>query len=123
MSIFFLRLRSQRIGCATAYDCLRARLSILCHRPFASRPNSQTMRFVFTKLFYALLAAGFVLLSLSWHWPYLRWLTLAYDLLLFAVAFLDARVSRWPRGVTVAREFAGRFHIGAETEVRVVVQN
>src|SRR2546421_1773665 len=81
------------------------------------------MRFVFTKLFYALLAAGFVLLSLSWHWPYLRWLTLAYDLLLFAVAFLDARVSRWPRGVTVAREFAGRFHIGAETEVRVVVQN
>ncbi|HYX40948.1 MAG TPA: DUF58 domain-containing protein, partial [Pyrinomonadaceae bacterium] len=81
------------------------------------------MRFVFTKLFYALLAAGFVLLSLSWHWPYLRWLTLAYDLLLFAVAFIDARVSRWPAAVTVEREFAGRFHIGAETEVRVVVQN
>src|SRR5437868_811890 len=123
MSIFFLRLWSQRIGCATAYDCLRARLSILCHRPFASRPNSQMMRFVFTKLFYALLAAGLVLLSLSWQWPYLRRMTLAYDLLLLAAAFIDARVSRWPAAVTVEREFAGRFHIGAETEVRVVVQS
>jgi uncharacterized protein (DUF58 family) len=81
------------------------------------------MRFVFTKLFYALLAAGFVLLSLSWQWPYLRRLTLAYDLLLLAAAFIDARVSRLPAGLTIERECAGRFHIGAETEVRVHVQN
>ncbi len=81
------------------------------------------MRFVFTKLFYVLLGAGFVLLSLSWHWPLLRRLTLAYDLLLLAAALLDTRLSRWPASVMVAREFAGRFHLGAETEVRVPVQN
>ncbi len=81
------------------------------------------MRFVFTRLFYALLGAGFVLLSLSWPWPVLRRLTLASDLLLLAAAFIDARLSRWPAGVTVARAFAGRFHLGAETEVRVSVQN
>ncbi len=81
------------------------------------------MRFVFTKFFYALLAVGFVLLSLSWQWPLLRRLTLAYDLLLLAAAFVDTRLSRWPVGVRIAREFAGRFHLGAETEVQVQVQN
>ncbi len=81
------------------------------------------MRFVFTRLFYALLAVGFVLLSLSWHWPYLRRLTLAYDLLLLAAAFVDARLSRWPRGVQIEREFGGRFHLGAATDVRVHVRN
>ncbi|HYY42808.1 MAG TPA: hypothetical protein VE775_08770, partial [Pyrinomonadaceae bacterium] len=81
------------------------------------------MRFVFTRRFYALLAAGFLLLSLSWQWPTLRRLTLAYDLLLLAAAFVDARLSRWPAGVTVKRELGGRFHLGAETEVRVLVQN
>src|SRR5947209_19629392 len=81
------------------------------------------MRFVFTKFFYALLAVGFVLLSLSWHWPVLRRVTLAYDLLLLAAAFVDTRLSRWPRGVQIEREFAGRFHIGAETDVRVSMQN
>jgi len=81
------------------------------------------MRFVYTRLFYALLAAGFVLLSLSWHWPTLRRMTLAYDLLLLAAAFVDKRLSRWPAGVKVERELSGRFHLGAETEVRVHVQN
>ena len=45
------------------------------------------MRFVFTRRFYLLLAAGFVLLSFSWHRPALRRYTLAYDLLLLAAAF------------------------------------
>ena len=81
------------------------------------------MRFVFTRLFYALLGAGLVPLSLSWHWPALQRYTLAYDLLLLAAAFVDARLSRWPTSVKVARELGGRFHIGAETEVRVHVQN
>ncbi|HEX8071196.1 MAG TPA: DUF58 domain-containing protein [Pyrinomonadaceae bacterium] len=81
------------------------------------------MRFVFTRLFYALLAGGFVLLSLSWHRPALRWATLAYDAALLLFALLDARLSRWPAGVRVERELGGRFHIGAETEVRVHVYN
>lgn len=81
------------------------------------------MRFVFTKLFYALLAVGFVPLSLSWGRPGLRWLALAYDAGLLAAAFFDARLSRLPAGLEIFREFGGRFHIGAETEVRVRVEN
>src|SRR5215210_1853564 len=81
------------------------------------------MRFVFTRLFYALLALGFVPLSLSWGRPWLRWLALAYDVGLLVAAVLDVRASRLPAGLEVVREFGGRFHIGAETEVRVRVEN
>jgi len=81
------------------------------------------MGFVFTKLFYALLALGFVPLSLSWGRPGWRWAAVAYDVGLLGLAFIDSRLSRLPEGLEVAREFAGRFHIGAETEVRVHVRN
>jgi uncharacterized protein (DUF58 family) len=81
------------------------------------------MRFVFTRLFYVLLAAGFVPLSLSWGRPGLRWLALLYDVGLLAAAIYDARISRLPEGLEIQREFGGRFHIGAETEVRVTVNN
>ncbi|MDT5296591.1 MAG: hypothetical protein QOJ76_3471, partial [Acidobacteriota bacterium] len=81
------------------------------------------MRFVFTKLFYALLAAGFVPLSLSWGRPGLRWSALVFDAALVCVAVLDSRTSRLPLELEISREFGGRFHIGAETEVRVHVNN
>ncbi len=82
------------------------------------------MRFVFSKTFYVLLALGLVPLSLSWSRPNLRWLTLCYDAALVLAAGVDAWLgSRWPAGITVGREFGGRFHIGAETEVRVRVVN
>ena len=81
------------------------------------------MRFVFSKIFYALLAVGFVPLSLSWGRPGLRWAALLYDVGLLALAVFDARVSRLPKGLEISREFGGRFHIGAETEVRVRVEN
>ncbi|HEY0101436.1 MAG TPA: DUF58 domain-containing protein [Pyrinomonadaceae bacterium] len=82
------------------------------------------MRFVFSKLFYVLLALGFVPLSLAWSWPDLRWYTACYDATLLLLVFIDARLSRQlPEGVSVSRELAGRFHIGAETEVRVQVAN
>ncbi|HZI18697.1 MAG TPA: DUF58 domain-containing protein [Pyrinomonadaceae bacterium] len=81
------------------------------------------MRFVFTKLFYALLALGFVPLSLSWGRPGLRWAVVAYDLGLLLAALFDARLSRLPEGVEIVREFGGRFQIGGETEVRVTVVN
>jgi uncharacterized protein (DUF58 family) len=81
------------------------------------------MRFVFTKLFYVLLAVGFIPLSLSWGRPGLRWLTLLYDIVLLSFALIDARLSPWPKGVRVEREFGGRFAVGAETEVRVTVLN
>jgi uncharacterized protein (DUF58 family) len=81
------------------------------------------MRFVFTKLFYVLLALGFVPLSLSWGRPWLWWVTLGIDAALFAVALMDARLSRLPQGLEVLREFGGRFAVGALTEVRVRVLN
>jgi uncharacterized protein (DUF58 family) len=81
------------------------------------------MRFVFTKLFYVLLALCFVPLSLSWTRPGLRWATFGYDILLLLAAIIDARVSRLPAGVRIEREFAGRFAVGAETEVHVNVLN
>jgi uncharacterized protein (DUF58 family) len=81
------------------------------------------MRFVFSKPFYILLAAGFVPLSLSWGRPMLRWMTLAYDLALIAVAVFDAWNSKLPAKVVVERHFGGRFAVGAETEVRVEIAN
>src|SRR5437867_1997514 len=81
------------------------------------------MRFVFTKLSYLLFAVGFIPLSLSWGHPWWRWVTFAYDVTLLIVAFVDARTSRLPAGVRITREFGGRFAVGAETEVRIEIQN
>jgi uncharacterized protein (DUF58 family) len=81
------------------------------------------MPFVFTKLFYILLAAGFVPLSLSWQRPVLRWATILYDAALLIAALVDSRLSRLPAGLEIRREFGGRFAVGAETEVRVHVLN
>ena len=81
------------------------------------------MRFVFTKLFYLLVATSLILLSLSWGRPWLRWIALVYDLALIALAIIDARLSHLPKGVSITREFAGRFAVGAENEVHINVQN
>jgi len=81
------------------------------------------MRFVFTKLFYALLAIGLIPLSLSWNRPMLRWLTLAYDLALISAAIFDAWNSRLPAPVRIERHFGARFAVGAETEVRIEIAN
>jgi uncharacterized protein (DUF58 family) len=81
------------------------------------------MRFVFTKLFYLLMALGLILLSLSWGRPWLRWVALAYDVALIVLAIIDARRSRLPKGVRITRGFYGRFAVGAETDVEINVQN
>lgn len=81
------------------------------------------MRFVFTKLFYLLIAASLILLSLSWGRPSLRWVALAYDVALITIAIIDARRSQLPKGVRITREFGGRFAVGAETNVSINVQN
>lgn len=81
------------------------------------------MRFVFTKLFYLMAAAGLVLLSFSWDRPWLRWGALFYDLGLLALAIIDARRTQLPENVRVIREFNGRFAVGAETEVHIKVFN
>jgi uncharacterized protein (DUF58 family) len=81
------------------------------------------MRFVFTRLFYALLVIGFVPLSLSWTHPALRYVTIGYDILLFIAAAIDGATSRLLEGVEIAREIKERFHIGAETQVHIRVTN
>ncbi len=81
------------------------------------------MRFVFSKVFYALLAVGFVPLSLSWGRPMLRWVALTYDLAIIAFAIFDAANSKLPDRVRIERHFGGRFAVGAETEVRVEIAN
>ena len=81
------------------------------------------MRFVFTKLFYLLIAASLIVLSLSWGRPWLRWVALVYDVGLITLAIIDARRSQLPKGVRITREFGGRFAVGAETEVHINVQN
>src|SRR5215813_7243495 len=81
------------------------------------------MRFVFSKLFYALLAVGFISLSLSWNRPLLRWLTFTYDLLLIALAIFDAWNSNLSDRVKIDRHFGNRFAVGAETEVHLEISN
>lgn len=81
------------------------------------------MRFVFTKLFYLLIAASLILLSLSWGRPWLRWVTLVYDIALITLAIVDARRSQLPKGVRITREFSGRFAVGGETDVHINIQN
>ncbi|MCU1288313.1 MAG: vWA domain-containing protein [Acidobacteria bacterium] len=82
------------------------------------------MRFVFSRRFFILLAAGFIPLSLSWNYPFLRSLVLAYDVLLIAFALVDYFISRrLPEGFTVTRSFERRFAIGDEAQIRLRVEN
>ena len=88
-------------------------------------PSSVNVRrsFVFSKLFYLLAALAFIPLVLSWEYPWLRWVALVYNMLLLGAAIAEARLCKLPSGVTISREFSGRFAMGADTEVRVHIQN
>jgi uncharacterized protein (DUF58 family) len=81
------------------------------------------MRFVFTKLFYALLAVALIPISLSWGRPLLGWVAITYDLIIIAAALFDAWHSKLPKGVQIERQFDGRFAVGAETDVLIEVAN
>ena len=60
---------------------------------------------------------------LSWERPWLRWAALAYNLFLLGAALAEWRFSKLPSGLTISREFGGRFAMGAETEVKLHIQN
>jgi uncharacterized protein (DUF58 family) len=81
------------------------------------------LRFVFTKFFYFLAALGFVPLVLAWQRPWMAWVAIGYDLLLLIAAIVDAQLSQLPRGFSVSRHFGGRFAMGAETEVKIQIEN
>lgn len=82
------------------------------------------MRFVFSRRFFILLAAGLIPLSLSWRMPWLRSFVIAYDALLVAAAVLDYFSSRkLPDGFRIRREFEKRFAIGDPGKVSLHVEN
>ncbi len=82
------------------------------------------MRFVFSRLFFILLAAGLVPLSISWQLPFLRTAVVVFDIGLIAAALIDYVISRkLLEGFTARREFDRRFAIGDPSEVRLIVSN
>jgi len=82
------------------------------------------MRFVFSRLFFIILAAGLVPLSVSWQIPFLRTAVIGFDIALIVLAVVDYFISRkLPEGVSARREFDRRFAIGDPTEVRVEISN
>ena len=82
------------------------------------------MRFVFSRLFFILLAIGFVPLSLSWSFPALRYAVLAYDVLLVLLALFDYFTSRkLPEELMISREFDRRFAIGDANRIKLRAEN
>ena len=82
------------------------------------------MRFVFSRLFFILLAIGLVPLSISWQIPFLRTIVIVFDICIIAVAALDYFISRrLLENVTAVREFDRRFAIGDPSEVRLQILN
>ncbi len=78
------------------------------------------MRFVFSRLFFVLLAIGFLPLSLSWNFPALRYAVLIYDIVLILLALIDYYISRnLPEELKISREFEKRFAIGDESIVKL----
>lgn len=82
------------------------------------------MRFIFSRRFYVLFAAGLVPLSLSWTFVELRYVVFIYDFLLIAAAITDYFTSRHlPHELTVSREFERRFAIHDSVKVSLNFDN
>lgn len=81
------------------------------------------MRFVFTTRFFVLLAAGLLLMSLGWIDRDILYLTLLYDLALFAAAAVDYFVSEKSSAFRLARTVEDRFAMGAENDVEIKITN
>ena len=82
------------------------------------------MRFVFSRLFFIILAFSLVPLSLSWNFPALRGGVLIFDILLILLALTDYFISRkLPEELKITREFDKRFAIGDPTEVKLNIEN
>lgn len=82
------------------------------------------MSFVFSRRFYILLALGLIPLSLSWNFPFLRAIVIAYDILLILLALMDWFISRkLPEEMNLTRSFEKRFAIGDANEVKLYLEN
>ena len=82
------------------------------------------MRFIFSRLFFVLLALGLLPLSLSWNFPALRYAVLIYDIALISLAIIDYFISRkLPAELKITREFEKRFAIGDRAAIKIHVEN
>ncbi|MEZ5305927.1 MAG: DUF58 domain-containing protein [Pyrinomonadaceae bacterium] len=82
------------------------------------------MRFVFSPIFYVLLAVGFVPLLFAWGKNDFIWYVLGFDVLLLGVAILDYRLSRSSADdLTATREFSERFALKSPVLVDVRIQS
>ncbi|MEW6126127.1 MAG: DUF58 domain-containing protein [Acidobacteriota bacterium] len=81
------------------------------------------LNFVFTNLFFYLLALGIALLSLGWINRGALYLTILYDAILFLLASLDYFISESGKDFQIEREMDERFAMGAENPVAVKIRN
>lgn len=82
------------------------------------------MRFVFSRRFYVLLAAGFLPLSLAWNMPAVIYGVFAFDALLVVAAVIDYLISRSDTdALHIRREFERRFAIGDSSRISLLVDN
>ena len=81
------------------------------------------MNFVFTARFFLLLAIGIGLLSLGWFGRGALYLTLLFDLAVFALAAIDYVTSEKAKDFQVERLTDDRFAMGAENEVSIKIRN
>ena len=81
------------------------------------------LNFVFTARFLTLLALGIGLLSLGWFSRGALYLTILFDLAVFAVAAVDFLISESGGDFQVERQMDERFAMGAENEVRIRIRN
>src|SRR5688500_1189531 len=82
------------------------------------------MRFVFSRLFFILLALGLVPLSVSWRLPFLRTAVIVFDVALVVLAVVDYLLSRrLPGTICIPRGFERRLAIGDPSEVKIVVES
>ncbi|HXG68209.1 MAG TPA: DUF58 domain-containing protein, partial [Blastocatellia bacterium] len=81
------------------------------------------MNFVFTFRFFVLLALGLALLSIGWVSRAALYLTIAYDVALFALAAADYFLSEKAAAFRVERDLDNRFAMGAENRVGIKITN
>jgi uncharacterized protein (DUF58 family) len=81
------------------------------------------LNLVFTNRFFTLLSLGLVMLSLGWISRSALYLTLLYDVALFAAAALDYLMSEKPEAFRVRREVEDRLAMGAENRVTIKITN
>jgi uncharacterized protein (DUF58 family) len=81
------------------------------------------LRFVFTTRFFLLLALGLLLLTLGWVDRDILYLTLLFDVALFAAAVADYLISEKPSAFRLTRGVEDRFSMGAENDVEIKITN